>query len=138
MAWGMSSNVDWLGPLCARIASGEVTSLHVLPARKITGKWCQLAETLALNPALTELYASGHRITPSEAEAAANALKSNTHLTSLCLGDAQFGNEGLSTLAAGVGVSGVLHLDLENKSITQPSILNGCSPALTHVHQHRI
>ncbi len=70
---------------------------------------------MAFNTHLQELYASGHALAPQTASLLADMLASSPRLTSLCVGDASLGDEGVAALARGVAASSLTRLDLTNK-----------------------
>ena len=119
MAWGASKKgiADVLDKLERDDAANDV--VYIMRTRKITAaEGTRLGKVLARNTTLTELYASGHRLDASAANAIADALKTNRTLRKLCVGDYSFGDSGVSALAEGLATNqGLLVLDLEYKSV---------------------
>ncbi len=117
MAWGKGEAVG-LEDLCRRLGANDscLKSLTILRHRRTDdSQWKLLCESLACNTALTELNAGGHAVSPASAELFSDLLCKNTSLTSLCLGNSSFGDDGVCSLARGLIQSSIASLDLENK-----------------------
>ena len=94
MAWGARGGGGGVDDLVARLSANDATlrSLTLFRGRRFGGaEVAALAAALRGNSTLTELYASSHAMAPPAAAALADALRDHASLTSLCVGDADFG-----------------------------------------------
>ena len=94
MAWGAAGGSVGVDDICARLSCDDpsLRSLTLLRARRFGEREVeQLAAALARNRTLTELYASGHALSPASAASLAKALRGHATLTRLCVGDGAFG-----------------------------------------------
>jgi NLR family CARD domain-containing protein 3 len=132
MAWGAKRGIsDIVSKLQANDAA--LVSLVLLSTRTFEQREaCELAQALAENTSLRELFASGHDIGIEGAAAIGAALKRNSTLQVLCIGGSEMGDHGIAALIA----DGLLHngglqrLDLDYKSLTDAAHLS------TLLHQH--
>ncbi|KAF1317771.1 Lrr-containing protein, partial [Globisporangium splendens] len=119
MAWGQRAGVQDLLDRLSQPATAK--SLYVLSTRKITEADAKrLAESIAVNTQLEELYLSGHRLGQEGLQAFADCVAVNTTLKHLCVGEDSLGDEGVKVLCDGIARnanSGLQTWDLEHKSI---------------------
>ncbi|RKP08709.1 hypothetical protein THASP1DRAFT_23352 [Thamnocephalis sphaerospora] len=125
MVWGNKEGHrealdSWLQRL--RTNDAHFTSLHVLPARRLTpDEFAELFAALADNHTLTQLYCSTHAQSDASLTALAEALGKNHTLQRLAVGDshlAELAPIGCAALCAAVGASqSILELDLDNKGL---------------------
>lgn len=125
MAWGSNTNIanEW----ARRLSANDPTfvSLHILSFRRVTpAEFSTLFVALAHNSTLRELYCSGHKLDAAAVQSLADALKTNTTLTSINVGNAEFGTDEEGSLfeifCGGLAENaGVTKLDLENKGLMQ-------------------
>lgn len=119
MAWGQRAGVQDLLDRLNQPATAK--SLYVLSTRKITEADAKrLAENIARNTQLEELYLSGHRLGPEGLQAFADCIAVNTTLKHLCVGEDSLGDGGVKVLCDGLArnpSSGLQIWDLEHKSI---------------------
>ncbi|RUS16884.1 hypothetical protein BC937DRAFT_90691 [Endogone sp. FLAS-F59071] len=134
MAWGSNTNIanEW----ARRLSANDPTfvSLHILSFRRVTpAEFSTLFVAVAHNRTLRELYCSGHKLDATAVQSLADALKTNTTLTSINVGNAEFGTDEKGSLfkifCGGLAENaGVTKLDLENKGlmIQSAKVLAGC------------
>ncbi|KAK3279063.1 hypothetical protein CYMTET_13037 [Cymbomonas tetramitiformis] len=121
MAWGArgagSGVDDWVKRLEAQDQS--LISVHVFQFRRFGHEEVSaFCKALQNNTVLKELYASGHKMLPETARIVADMLTKNSALEALCVGDSEFGDEGVAELSIGLSKNNALtSLDLEAKSI---------------------
>ena len=120
MAWGAKRGITDI-TLKLHANDAALVSLVLLSARTFEkNEACELAQALAVNTSLVELFASGHDIGIEGAAAIGAALKTNSTLQVLCIGGSEMGDHGTAALIA----EGLLHnrglqrLDLDYKSLT--------------------
>lgn len=120
MAWGQRAGVQDLLDRLQQPATAK--SLYVLSTRKITDADAKrLADTIAHNTQLEELYLSGHHLSADALQAFADCIAVNKTLKHLCVGNDALGDDGVATLCAGIArnSSSVLQVwDLEHKSVS--------------------
>ena len=118
MAWGNTVGVaSWVERL--KRNDPGLTSVTVFRGRLFgPEEAAEVCEALKSNSHLRELYASGHKMDAATAGLFADMLAVNTSLRSLCIGDPEFGDEGLAALTRGIASSASLEaIDLENKGV---------------------
>ena len=76
-----------------------------------------LLSALLRNTVCRTLYASGHAMSPLSATRLSRLLAANRTLSSVCVGDAAFGDAGIAALSDMFEFWGLQHLDLENKGV---------------------
>lgn len=120
MAWGTRTGVTDLLERLKQPATAK--SLYVLSIRKITEADTKtLADAIASNTQLEELYLSGHRLGPDGLSAFAACLAANTTLKHVSVGEDSLGDEGVARLCQGISQNPNTALqiwDLEYKSIS--------------------
>ena len=119
MVWGDGgTNLDVAELLRKAKQTG---SLCIMPFRKFGSVECiQLCTLLCAEPGvITELLASGHAIGGAGARAVASALaKPGCSITKLCIGDSQFGTEGVAAIESGkTRLCSLEEWDLEYKGL---------------------
>ncbi|DAZ96550.1 TPA: hypothetical protein N0F65_011227 [Lagenidium giganteum] len=119
MAWGQRQGIDDLLERLGKASTSK--NLYVLSTRKITEADAKrLAQAIATNTQLEELYLSGHRIGEEGLQAFAECLAVNTALKHLCVGDDAFGDNAVRILSEGIAKNANSNLqvwDLEYKSV---------------------
>lgn len=120
MAWGQRAGVQDLLDRLQQPATAK--SLYVLSTRKITEADAKrLAESIAVNTQLEELYLSGHALSQEGLQAFADCVAVNTTLKHLCVGHDSLGDEGVQILCDGIArnANSALQVwDLEHKLVS--------------------
>ncbi|KAL6746001.1 hypothetical protein V8C86DRAFT_2957973, partial [Haematococcus lacustris] len=138
MVWGQRASID---DLLSRIRSGALTSLTLLPQRRLDGvnDVQRLCDALAQTPCLTELSLGSHALDAAQTAILASLLASTTSLRSLTVGTSSFGDAGVLSLSPGLAASRSLtSLDLANKGVGEEGgralgVALAASPSLAHL-----
>ncbi|OZJ05990.1 hypothetical protein BZG36_01235 [Bifiguratus adelaidae] len=130
MAWGGTPGASaWVKRL--KENDPTFTSLHIFSFRRLsTSDFIDLFQALGSNTTLRELYCSGHRLTAEAANALGEALRMNTTLEKIDIGDDTLGkgesSESFQLLIAGLAQNqGLKDLNLENKGIGKDNTEEG-------------
>jgi hypothetical protein len=130
MAWGAKGS-SGVSDLVKRLADNDarLQELHIMRMRKLDDAGVNdLCKALERNTVCTTLYASGHAMSSKAAGQLGAMLAVNRTLRHLCVGDEDFGDEALLSLALGLGASCALQkLDLENRGISGAGVQALCA-----------